>query len=323
MAHVASQEDHRTDSTSSHTPEQKRTAKRGERYILVMYQHPRDSSGLGEIGYELAGHLRTLLGETIRVGRPGLEIDLWIESSGGDADAAYKIALLLRSKCDVLRVVIPDMAKSAATLIALAADEVYMSPAAELGPLDAQIQHPDREDKGISALDVAGALDELAKIGLSVVNTAGPRTIRVTGLPRRDVFPQLLKYANDLMNPVASKLDPSLIHNAANGLKVAEKYAENLIRRFVKNPSPDRAARLRELPHKLVTSYPSHGYVIDIDEAKELGINALPMAEYDFEAVACRLHRVFEATFGATGASVINLVHHERVSSLAPEESDG
>ena len=67
------------------------------------------------------------------------EIDVWLDSPGGKANAAYKIALLLRSRAAKLRVVVSDYAKSAATLLVLAADEIYMAGAAELGPLDAQI----------------------------------------------------------------------------------------------------------------------------------------------------------------------------------------
>ena len=50
-------------------------------------------------------------------------VDLWLDSPGGSARDAYKIALLLRSIAGHIRVVIPDYAKSAATLLSLVADE--------------------------------------------------------------------------------------------------------------------------------------------------------------------------------------------------------
>ena len=89
------------------------------------------------------------------------EIDLWLESPGGDAHVSYKIALLLRSYTPKLRVIVPDYAKSAATLLSLAADEIYMARAAELGPLDAQIGY-EKEGMTISALDRARSLEDLA-----------------------------------------------------------------------------------------------------------------------------------------------------------------
>lgn len=78
-----------------------------------------------------------MLEDGIAEPRENVELDLWLESPGGDAHAAYKLALLLRAHASRLRVVIPDYAKSAATLLTLAADEIYVAPVAELGPLDA------------------------------------------------------------------------------------------------------------------------------------------------------------------------------------------
>lgn len=69
------------------------------------------------------------------------EIHLWIDSIGGSADSAYKLACLLRARSRRLVAIVPDYAKSAATLLALAADELFMDDGAELGPLDAQISH--------------------------------------------------------------------------------------------------------------------------------------------------------------------------------------
>lgn len=64
----------------------------------------------------------------------------------------------LQYRCRKLRAVVPDYAKSAATLFLLGVDEFFMAPSAELGPLDAQIEYPDREGVTVSALDVSKAL---------------------------------------------------------------------------------------------------------------------------------------------------------------------
>jgi ClpP class serine protease len=71
----------------------------------------------------------------------GQPIDLLLNSPGGDIDTAEKLITLVRRRAGKaqVRVIVPDYAKSAATLIALGADEVVMSDTSELGPIDPQV----------------------------------------------------------------------------------------------------------------------------------------------------------------------------------------
>lgn len=59
---------------------------------------------------------------------PGSAIDLLLHSPGGNIDAAEKLIALIRKRAGKaqVRVVIPDYAKSAATLMALGADAILM-----------------------------------------------------------------------------------------------------------------------------------------------------------------------------------------------------
>ena len=67
-------------------------------------------------------------------------VDLIVQTPGGDPDAAEKIISLIRKIVGKaqFRVIVPDMAKSAGTLIALGADRIVMSDTSELGPIDPQ-----------------------------------------------------------------------------------------------------------------------------------------------------------------------------------------
>src|ERR1700734_2725464 len=59
----------------------------------------------------------------------GSDIDLLLQTSGGDVDAADKIVRILRKRVGetgMLRVVVPDYAKSAGTLLALGAHFIVM-----------------------------------------------------------------------------------------------------------------------------------------------------------------------------------------------------
>jgi Serine dehydrogenase proteinase len=67
-------------------------------------------------------------------------LDLWINSPGGSAQTAEKIVAACRAGCSgEFRVVVPNMAKSAATMTALCADQIVMGYLSELGPIDPQV----------------------------------------------------------------------------------------------------------------------------------------------------------------------------------------
>jgi hypothetical protein len=72
---------------------------------------------------------------------PGENLDLLLHTGGGDIDAAEKLISMIRTRVGTatLRIVVPDFAKSAGTLMVLGADRVVMSDTSELGPIDPQI----------------------------------------------------------------------------------------------------------------------------------------------------------------------------------------
>ena len=69
----------------------------------------------------------------------GQSIDLLLQSPGGDIDVAEKLVSLTASRCPSFRVIVAQSAKSAATLMALASDEIVMGDTSELGPIDPQV----------------------------------------------------------------------------------------------------------------------------------------------------------------------------------------
>jgi ATP-dependent protease ClpP protease subunit len=71
----------------------------------------------------------------------GTDLDVLLHTGGGDIDAAEKLVNMVRTKVgnSALRIIVPDFAKSAGTLMVLGADAVVMSDTSELGPIDPQI----------------------------------------------------------------------------------------------------------------------------------------------------------------------------------------
>jgi len=63
-------------------------------------------------------------------------IDLFLYSAGGDTMVPWRLVSMIREYCDKFSVIVPYKAHSAATMIALGADEIVMSDLSEISPID-------------------------------------------------------------------------------------------------------------------------------------------------------------------------------------------
>jgi hypothetical protein len=234
------------------------------RYYVVLFQN-------GEyIDRETVRDIQRRLDQIITTPPDETEIDVWIESYGGDAHAAYKLAIDLRHRCRKLQAVVPDVAKSAATLFTLGVDKIFMGAAAELGPLDVQIPHPDREEVIISALDVADSLEFLGKTAFGLVISGGGGVVHYTGLRRSEVLQATFPFIAQFLQPIMAKVDPHILHQATNQLQVAARYAINLLKTRNIDPIEEEAAF--GLVHCLIHHWPAHEFVISRKEAGKLGL---------------------------------------------------
>ena len=88
------------------------------------------------------------------------DLHLLLYSPGGDGETAVRLLRSAHSRCKKLTVIVPDQAKSAATLIAIGAHEIIMGPVSDLGPIDPQMQLPGKPRSLVSAKDIIAAVDE-------------------------------------------------------------------------------------------------------------------------------------------------------------------
>ena|SRR5579862_6945291 len=68
--------------------------------------------------------------------RPVDKLDLFLVSNGGSGVVPWRLVSVFREFAKSFNVLIPYRAYSAASLIALGADEIVMHPFGELGPID-------------------------------------------------------------------------------------------------------------------------------------------------------------------------------------------
>jgi hypothetical protein len=179
------------------------------------------------------------------------DIDLVIESPGGDPNAAETLVHTLLSKTRHLRVVVPQAAKSAATLISLAADEIMMSDTSELGPIDPQVSIP--TTFGYQYRPAQAFLNGLELIKKEHAN----------GQP-----------LNPAYLPFLQGVDAALIDFCYKSIEHSKRLAVKwLSRSMFKNDS--RSARRIAEHLSNIEKYPNHGSVINHKEASALGLRIL------------------------------------------------
>lgn len=69
------------------------------------------------------------------------KVDILVVSHGGDPNVPWRIVSILRERFQSVGIMLPYAAYSAATLMALGADEIVMHPFANLGPVDPQLTY--------------------------------------------------------------------------------------------------------------------------------------------------------------------------------------
>jgi len=103
----------------------------------------------------------TLFEELIYDADPNTDLHILLASPGGDGETAVRLVRSAQARCRQLTVVVPDQAKSAATLLALGAHHILMGPASDLGPIDPQFLLGD--GSLVSAKDIIGSVEEAVK----------------------------------------------------------------------------------------------------------------------------------------------------------------
>lgn len=195
-------------------------------------------------------------------------IALLIDSPGGYAREVYKLAKLIRNHAGGFVAVVPSYAKSAATLLSLGADQILLGQDAELGPLDAQILDPEREDS-CSALDEVQALERLNAAALGAIDETILLLKIRSGKKLETLLPIATRFVADMMRPLLEKIDTVHYSQMQRMLKEAEDYAIRLLQPRYSEGKAKTIAR------HLVEKYPEHGFVIDAQEAAQIGLETL------------------------------------------------
>ena len=172
---------------------------------------------------------------------PNRGLDLLLHTGGGSIDTAEKLMGMMRRHVGPaeLRIIVPDFAKSAGTLMVLGADSVVMSDMSELGPIDPQAYLFDRWQSVQNYLD---AYDEHAK------------TLKTD--PEAVVARIML-----------GKLDPATLRLCRAAVNRARQAGEKLLKRGMFRNGGNYTKTVKELLD--TARWLSHGQIISWEDAQD------------------------------------------------------
>ena len=189
---------------------------------------------------------------------------MFLTTGGGDAGQAYRIARLLQTLTKKFYLCVPSRCKSAGTLIALGASEIFMPTVSELGPLDVQLRRRDEIGQHRSGMVVRTALNGLFEETYKAFVQVMLRITLSSGYTISfDVASRVAaEIATGVMTPVYAQVDPESLGKDLRDLSVATAYGERLAKHGGNASS--------ETVQRLVEDYPTHEFIIDSAEAKDL-----------------------------------------------------
>ncbi|MBI0168621.1 MULTISPECIES: SDH family Clp fold serine proteinase [Bartonella] len=187
---------------------------------------------------------------------------LGITTLGGDPDAGYRIGRALQHNYEDFSVLISSFCKSAGTLLAIAANKLIIGDTGELGPLDIQIKKNDELDESNSGLDIMTALNSLQAVSADCFAETMKSIHDDTRINAKLSGDMAAKIIEAMISPITAQIDPIKFGEHQRILNIATRYGANLNQKFG-NLKPG-------VLNKIIANYPSHGYVIDRKEAREL-----------------------------------------------------
>jgi hypothetical protein len=239
-------------------------------------------------------------------GMDGDALDLVIHSPGGKPEAAEQIVEYLRDKYPNIRVFVPQAARSAATLISCAADEIVMGKHSSLGPIDPQLTL--RTGLGVRMVPAQSILDQFDMA--------------------REEYDETGEIGR--WGPILQQYGPSLIAECEDAKDYARELAKEWTDEFMdtshvtgSDPEDVAEALLKREEHK------SHSRPIMRDEAEEIGLNVSSLEQdQDLQDAVLSVYHAAQHTHNGTGAVKIIENHnndsfvHVEGQQQQPEEEN-
>lgn len=222
-------------------------------------------------------------------------LDLFLHTPGGDAAATESLVDYLRSMFGTdIRAIVPQLAMSAGTMIALSCKEVVMGKHSSLGPIDPQI----------GGIPAHGILEEFNMAAQQIQQN--PATIH-------------------LWQPIINKYHPTLIGSCQKAINWCDDMVKEWLVTGMFNGEGDAQAKADNIvaelgSHALTKSHARH---ISMNKATDIGIKVVPLEDnQEFQDAILTVHHACIQTISATPVCKI-IENHLGVASIEAVNLDG
>jgi hypothetical protein len=206
------------------------------------------------------------------------KLDIFLCSNGGSGTVPWRLVSLFREFAKSFNVLIPFRAYSAASLLALGADEIVMHPFAELGPIDPTVAND------------FNPVENGRRVGISVEDvTAYVNFIKETvGITHED---ELIKAIEILAN----KVHPLALGNVERFIAQSRMIARKILRTHMRRANDHS---IDEIIENMASRLYFHGHPINRREAKEdLRLKVATDLSQELEDAIWALYRNYEDEF--------------------------
>lgn len=220
-------------------------------------------------------------------GLKGPKLDFILHSPGGSIEAAEALVLYLRSKFEHIRVIVPQMAMSAATMIACAADVIVLGKHSFLGPIDPQI----------------------------IIGTPlGPRMV-----PAQAILEQFELAKNECQDsaklgawlPMLNQYGPDLLVQCENANRLSEELVRGWLETYMFKNEQNRKKKSKDIGKWLSKHghFMSHGRHIQRSELEKHGLR-VEYLEDDQRAQDLFLSVLHATTHTFNGTSAVKIIEN-------------
>lgn len=195
------------------------------------------------------GESVTFFEELIHDASPAEDLHLILSSPGGEGETAVRLVRSAQARCKELTVIVPDQAKSAATILAMGAHHILMGPTSDLGPVDPQFLVGSGPQSGlVSAKDIIAAVAQAEE-----AIAANPES-----------YP--------LHAALLSDVTALMLQQARSALASTEDLMEEALRSNPSRSEDDVAALKESLKGRLVELPKTHGALFGAEDAEKAGL---------------------------------------------------
>ena len=215
-------------------------------------------------------------------------LNLFIHSRGGATETPWKIIEMFRNFCEYFAVLVAYRAHSAATHIALGANEIVMTAFAELGPVDPYRTHP---------LLPIGPDDKPVSISVQDMKHC------ISFIKREAETPYTPEALAQLFAAMFEKIHPLAMGAIEQSYALSQIISEKALATHM-DAERDKE-KIHKIAQTLLDDYKSHRFQIGRSEARKLGLPVVD-ADPEMENLLWRLYELYSQSETTPPAPVPN-----------------